>query len=97
MFKLEGCEDEDCYLYVGRRFDWSFWSSLEEEQVFIDSGSAGQACPAHPRNAFNDAEGSRDWRFNKSEGNEVEVLFVEQPGANVGVGGVVIRCAVHGH
>ena len=92
MFKLEG--GEDCYLFVGSAL-WSFWSSLEEEQVFIASGSAGQACPAHPRNAFNDAEGSRDWRFNKSEGNRVEGLLV--PGADVGVGGVVIRCAVHGH
>ena len=95
MFKLEGCEDEDCYLYVGHGFHWSFWSSLEKDQMFIASGSAGQACPAHPRNAFNDAEGSRDWRFNKSEGNRVEGLLV--PGADVGVGGVVIRCAVHGH
>merc|ERR1712126_462719 len=69
VFKLEG-SDDCCYLYVGQyRKSWSIWSSLKAEKVYIDSGSAGQACPAHPRNAPNLLKGTKEWKFNKADGN----------------------------
>ena len=87
VFRLEGSDDS--YLFVKPGWvSWSIWSSLKAEEVYIDSGSLGQACPAHPRNAFNLQDGSKDWNFNKADGNNVESDDWED-------GGVAIHCSVH--
>ena len=85
---MEGSDDYR-YLYVGPEWvSWAIWSSLTGEEIFIDSGSCGQACPAHPRNAHNSREGSRDWKFNREDDNDVD-------SEDWGEGGVVIHCSVH--
>ena len=91
---MEGSDDH--YLFVRPGWiSWSIWSSLKGEKVYIDSGSAGQACPAHPKNAFNTApsDGSKDWKFNTAPGNTVEEWnagnYVEANGA------VLIHCITH--
>ena len=84
---MEGSDDH--YLFVRPGWgSWSIWSSLKAEKVYIDSGSAGQACPAHPRNASNLRLGSKEWVFNKADDNGVYSKDWEE-------GGVVIRCSVH--
>ena len=84
---MEG--SDDLYLFVKPDWlSWSIWSSLKAEKVFIDSGSAGQACPAHPRNAPNLAQGYKEWKFNKAEDNDVMSRDWEE-------GGVVVHCSVH--
>ena len=93
VFKLDG--SDDCFLFILAHnwLTWSFWSSLNGEQAFLDSASAGQSCPAHSRNARNETEGFNNWRFNKLAGNEVEAHG--DVGGDAGQGGVVIRCTVH--
>ena len=86
---MEG--SDDCYLYVRDGpdvYSWTIWSSLKGGQVYINSGSAGHPCPAHPRNASNLLDGSKDWNFNKADDNEVDSEDWEE-------GGVVIHCSVH--
>ena len=84
---MEG--SDDCYLYVGHGWiSWSVWFSLKKEKVYIDSGSAGQSCPAHPRNAPNLRKGSKEWKFNKADDNSVK-------NRDWGEGGVVLHCSVH--
>ena len=92
VFKLEG--SDDCYLFVRDQWtSWSIWSSLSGEQVYIDSGSAGQACPAHPRNASNLRFGENDWKINKADGNYPDIMM---PGHDDWEeGGVVFRCSLH--
>ena len=47
MFKLEGSVDR--YLFVKPGWlNWSIRSSLDAEERFIESGSSGESCPAHP-------------------------------------------------
>ena len=91
---MEGSDDH--YLYVGHGWiSWSVWSSLKKEKVYIDSGSAGQPCPAHPRNVFNTnpSDGSKDWEFSTTPGITAEQFnsgnYVEANGA------VVIHCTTH--
>ena len=80
---------DDFYLFVRPGWpSWSIWSSLKAEKVLIDSGSAGQACPAHTRNAPNLAQGYNEWKFNKAEDHGVNSQDWEE-------GGVAIRCSVH--
>ena len=84
---MEGSDDH--YLFV--RPDWTSWSifsSLEAEKFYIDSGSAGQSCPAHPRNASNLTQESKEWSFNKADDNDVDSEDWEE-------GGVVLHCSVH--
>ena len=84
-------DSDDHYLFVNPGWiSWSIWSSLKAEKVYIDSGSAGQACPAHPRNVFNTnpSDGSKDWKFNKADDNDVESQDWEESG-------VVLCCSVH--
>ena len=84
---MEGSDDH--YLYVRPGWEsWSIWSSLKAEKVYIRSGSAGQPCPAHPRNAPNLREGSKEWKFNKADDSGVDSEDWEE-------GGVVIRCSIH--
>ena len=84
---MEGSDDH--YLFVKPGWtSWSIWSSLKAEKVYIDSGSAGQPCPAHPRNAPNLREGTKEWKFNKADDNDVKRKDWEE-------GGVVIRCSIH--
>ena len=84
---MEGSDDH--YLFVRPDWtSWSIWSSLKAEKVYIDSGSAGQACPAHPRNAPNLIQGTKEWRFNKAVDSGVKNQDWEE-------GGVVLRCSVH--
>ena len=84
---MEG--SDDFYLFVKSGWiSWSIWSSLKAGKVLIDSGSAGQACPAHSRNAPNLREETNEWKFNKAEGNGVNSQNWEE-------GGVVIHCSVH--
>ena len=89
-------DSDDHYLFVRPGWiSWSIWSSLKGEKVYIDSGSAGQACPAHPRNASNTAlsEGSNNWKFNTAPGNTAE----EMNAGNyiIANGAVVIHCSTH--
>ena len=89
VFKLEG--SDDCYLYVRDGpdvYNWSIWSSLKGGQIYINSASAGQACPAHPTNASNVWDGYNDWRVKKKRGNA-------SGGNDWEEGGVVVRCSVH--
>ena len=84
---MEGSDNH--YLFVNSEWlSWSFWSSLKAEKVYIDSGSAGQPCPAHPRNAPNLLKGTNEWKFNKEDDNDVESENWEE-------GGVVLHCSVH--
>ena len=84
---MEGSDDH--YLYVGPGLrSWSIWSSLKAEKVYICSGSVVQPCPAHPRNAPNLRDGTKEWKFNKADDNDVRNLDWEE-------GGVVIRCSIH--
>ena len=84
---MEGSDDH--YLYVGHGWiSWSIFSSLKAEKVYIDSGSAGQACPAHPRNAPNMMQEKKEWKFNKADDNDIESGDWEE-------GGVVLHCSVH--
>ena len=91
---MEG--SDDFYLFIRPGWlSWSIWSSLKAEKVFIASGSAGQPCPAHPRNAFNTnpSDGSKDWKFSTAPGNTVESWNAgEYAEAN---GEVVIYCSTH--
>ena len=90
---MEGSDDH--YLYVGHGWiSWSVWSSLKKEKVYIDSGSAGQPCPAHPRNAPNLKEGLKEWKFNKAPGNTPDEWDVGK-GREGQEGGVVLHCSVH--
>ena len=87
MFKLEGSVDR--YLFVKPdTFGWSIRSSLDAEKMFIESGSAGESCPAHPSNFsfHNQSFQQNNWRFNKAGENQEE---------NFEEGGVVVRCSVH--
>jgi len=79
VFKLEGSDDHFLFADGG---DWSICSSLKKEKVYIRSGSGGQACPAHPRNASNVWFGIKEWKFNKADDDWEE-------------GGVVLHCSVH--
>ena len=84
---MEGSDDH--YLFVRSGWmSWSIWSSLKAEKVYIDSGSAGQDCPAHPRNAINLREGAKEWSFNKAVDNDVHSEDWEE-------GGVELHCSVH--
>ena len=84
---MEGSDDH--YLFVKPGWtSWSIWSSLKAEKVFIDSGSVGQPCPAHPRNAPNLEYDTKEWMFNKADDNDVENRDWEE-------GGVVLHCSVH--
>ena len=84
---MEGSDDH--YLFVKPGWiSWSIWSSLRAEKVYIDSGSAGQPCPAHPRNATNLREGTKEWKFNKADDNDAY-------SQDWGEGGVAIHCSVH--
>ena len=86
---MEG--SDDFYLFVKSGWtSWSVWSSLKAEKVLIASGSAGQACPAHTRNAPNLAEGFKEWKFNKAEDHGVYCVILDWK-----EGGVAIRCSVH--
>ena len=82
---MEGSDDH--YLFV-RHGCWSIWSSLEAEKVYINSGSAGQPCPAHPRNASHLEDETKEWSFNKADDNDVDSKDWEE-------GGVVLHCSVH--
>ena len=84
---MEGPSDR--FLYVGHSWiSWSIWSSLKKEKVYIDSGSAGHPCPAHPRNATYLREGTKEWKFNKAKNNDPINDDLEE-------GGVFVRCSVH--
>ena len=84
---MEGSDDH--YLYVGPGWtSWSVWSSLKKEKVYIDSGSAGQPCPAHPRNALNLIKKKEGWMFNKADDNSVKNRVW-------GKDGVLLHCSVH--
>ena len=88
VFELEG--SSDFYLFVKPGFStWAIRSNLESAQRFIRSGSAGQACPAHPRNKFSKRGDSKDWGFNKAKEDDDEEDWEE--------GGVVVQCSVHQH
>ena len=81
---MEGSDGHFLFVRPGW-ISWSIWSSLKAEKVYIDSGSAGHACPAHPRNAPNLMQGSEEWKFYKATGS----------GFDWKEGGVAIKCAVH--
>ena len=87
MFKLEGSVDR--YLFVNPlNLYWSIRSFLDAEKQFIESGSAGESCPAHPSNfsLHHPASQRNNWQFNKAGENQEE-KFEE--------GGVLVRCSVH--
>ena len=69
---------------------WIVWSSLKEEKVFVDSGSASHPCPAHPSNISNDLDGTKNWKFNTAEDKGAQDDDLEE-------GGVLVSCSVHTH
>ena len=84
VFKLEG--SSDFYLFVKPRFTTlSICSNLKADKSYIISGSAGQACPAHPRNKFNNMYLRNDW------------MFMEEEEESWKEGGVIVWCNVHEH
>ena len=84
---MEGSDDH--YLFVNPDWTcWAIWSSLKAEKFYIESGSAGQACPAHPRNASHLEDETKEWSFNKADDNDVDSEDLEE-------GGVVLHCSVH--
>ena len=85
VFKLEGSSDFFLLQKPGK-VNWGIWSNLKFDKRYIRSGSAGKACPAHPRNKVNKEENLNDWSFNNAKG---EVDWEE--------GGVVVQCTVHEH
>ena len=87
MFKLESSVDRYLFVKPGMII-WSIRSSLDAEKSFIESGSAGESCPAHPSNLSRHKQSFNvnNWQFNKASENQ-EGKFEE--------GGVVVRCSVH--
>ena len=85
MFKLEGSVDR--YLFV-TLLQWSIRSSLDAKKLFIESGSVGESCPAHPSNLSTNQKSYKqnNWQFNKTGENQ-EPKYEE--------GGVLVRCSVH--
>ena len=84
---MEG--SDNFYLYVRNGgISWAVYSSLKREKVFVKSGSASHPCPAHPSNAPNDWQGTKEWRFNAAEDKSVQ-------NADLKESGVVISCSVH--
>ena len=82
---------DDCYLYVRDGtdvYDWTICSSLKGGQVYINSGSAGHPCPAHPRNASNLWDDYSDWRVKKARGNAGDINAWKEGGV---VGGEMGR------
>ena len=75
---MEGSDDHCLFVSPGW-ISWSIGSSLKAEKVY---------CPAHPRNASNLREGSKEWKFNKADDKGVDSEDWEE-------GGVVIHCSVH--
>ena len=81
----------DCYLFVKPDFvltSWTISSTLKAEKRFIKSGSAGMACPAHPKNKVN--KRIKDWSFT-NDGVAGKEKFKE--GGKEG--GVVVQCTAH--
>ena len=68
---------------------WAIWSNLKADKRYIQSGSAGQACPAHPQNKFNKRDNLNDWSVNKAKEDSKEEDWEER--------GVVVQCNVHEH
>ena len=67
VFKLEGSSDFYLFVKPGKT-NWAIWSNLAKYgQRYIRSGSAGQACPAYPRNKFSKRFEINDWGFNKAK------------------------------
>ena len=102
VFKLEGSSDFYLFVKYGRwaifnlnpvnpyYSHWKISSNLDAEKRYIRSGSAGQACPAHPKSKFNKRYNPNDdWSFNKAKENDAYEDWEE--------GGVVVRCTVHKH
>ena len=90
VYKREG--PSDFYLFVKHEeYKWAICSNLKAEKEYIRSGSAGQACPAHPRNRINKNRWVQcnDWLFNKAKEDDAKKDWEE--------GGVFVQCTVHEH
>ena len=86
VFKLDG--PSDFYIFVKPGYtQWGIFSNLKADKGYIISGSAGQACPAHPQNKFSKSSHLNDWLFNKAEDDNDKEDWE--------VGGVVVQCTVH--
>ena len=78
---------ENFFLFVKSGYcNWRIRSSLEAKECFVESARAGQACPAHPENKFNQRFGDEDWAFKKKDGKDDWVY-----------GGIHFQCSVHNH
>ena len=86
VFKLEGAFDR--YLFVEPGYlNWCIYPSLQATRDYIQSGSCGQPCPAHPRNKRSDrGDNYQDWSFDKAR-EDSEPDWEE--------GGIIVRCSVH--
>ena len=90
VFRLEEEGSSDFYLFVkSKGSQWTICSNLNADKSFISSGSAGQACPAHPQNKFNKRDNLNDWSVNKAKEDSKEEDWEER--------GVVVQCNVHEH
>ena len=88
MFKLEGAYDRYLFVEPGT-LNWCIYPSLEAPRDYIQSGSCGQPCPAHPRNKISHNEDNhKDWSFGKS-GEDSEPDWEE--------GGIKVQCSLHDH
>ena len=99
VFKLEG--SSDFYLCVKGITNWAIRSNLKSDKMYIHSGNAGKACPAHPQNKVNKKYNRNDWRFNKAkeDDNEEDWDYLSTHHLNNEEdweeGGVVVQCTLH--
>ena len=71
MFQKERRERGALYFYLAVSTDcttWSITDSLDSMSCYLQSSSAGAACPAAPSNAINARVGRKSWLFFDSKG-----------------------------
>ena len=71
VFLKERRERGAPYFYLAVSTDCTMWSitdSLDSKSCYLQSSSAGAACPAAPSNAINTRVGRKSWLFFDSKG-----------------------------
>ena len=88
MFKLE--DAPDCYLFVKPGVSsWHISSDQKSENSYLKSQSAGQECPAHPRNTLSTISSLlKGWMFNNNNDENAKEDWEME-------GGFSILCTTH--
>ena len=72
VFQKERREEKGApYFYLAVSTDCTMWSitdSLDSKSCYLQSSSAGAACPAAPSNAINARVGRKSWLFFDAKG-----------------------------